>query len=267
MVATAGRTSGCARTQLPLSRFGRADCRNRHHCEIEMRLIPAMGLMLLVPTAIVARVRSRSLVTGSDLRHELEAANLDAARSAVGCVPLHAAAIDSTAGVIALAGRSGSGKSTLAAAAVLAGYGYVADEVTVVSPEELRVRPFHRPIGLRRGGAQAIGISYPDSPDGRYESVYPWNVSGRGVLSAGGTLRGIVLVDRRAETEPAIGAVDVPKAMVELCQHTVIPDEQLGEAFGFLEQIVRVVPVVRMTYATVEESLVLLGRLVERWTE
>jgi hypothetical protein len=205
-------------------------------------------------------------MNGSELRLELEAENLAAARAAIGCVPLHASAIDTMAGVIALAGQSGSGKSTLTAAAVLAGYGYVADEITSVSPSDLSVRSFHRPIGLRRGGAEAIGIPYPDAPDGRYDSIYPWAVGGSGVLSSGGRLAGIVIVDRLGEGGPSLADVDGPQALVELSQHTVIPDDRLETAFGQLDSIVRSVPVVRMTYCTTEESLSLLEQLVGRWS-
>ena len=205
-------------------------------------------------------------MNGSELRLELEAANLEAARAAVGCVPLHAGAIDTVAGVIALAGQSGSGKSTLTAAAVLAGHGYVADEITAVCPGDMSVKPFHRPIGLRRGGAEAIGIPYPESADGRYDSVYPWAIDGHGVHSFGGTLVGIVIVDRLGDGGPLLTDVDDPKALVELCQHTVIPDDQLGAAFGQLDVIVRAVPVVRMTYRTTEESLGLIAQIVARWS-
>ena len=96
-------------------------------------------------------------VKASDLVEQLAEANHAAVQAAVGCVPLHGSAIDSVAGVIVLAGRSMAGKSTLAAAAVLAGYPYVADELAAISPDDFTVRPYHRPIGLRRGGASAIG--------------------------------------------------------------------------------------------------------------
>ena len=205
-------------------------------------------------------------MNAADLQRELEAANLEAARAAVGCVPLHAASIDTPAGVIALAGQSHAGKSTLVAAAVLAGYGYVADEITAVSPSDLSVRPFHRPIGLRRGGASAVGVDYPDTPDGRYDIVYPWDVDEGLPRSPGGTLTGIVLVGWGRDAEVALTDVDKARALVELSQHTVIPDDQLAPAFGGLERLVRAVPIARMTYRTTAESLDLLARLVERWT-
>ena len=203
-------------------------------------------------------------MSGSELHEELAAANEAAARAAVGCVPLHAAAIDTLAGVIALAGRSMAGKSTLAAAAVLAGYGYVADELAAVSPDDLSVRPYHRPIGLRRGGADAIGVDYPDGV--RYEIVYPWDVDGDSTLSTGGTLAGIVLVEWSPSADPELVDVTMATAMLELTQHTIIHDDEFAPAFGGLETIVRSVPVVRMRYATTATSLDLLATLVERWT-
>jgi len=199
----------------------------------------------------------------SELRDELDAANQAAIDAAPGCVPLHAAAIETTAGVIAIAGRSGAGKSTLCAAAVLGGYPYVADEIAAVSPDTLHVHPFHRPIGLRRGGAAAIGVDYPDSPDGRYDFVYPWTVTGR--LSHGGVLAGIVLVDRSDAVAPGLGIVEGPTALLELSQHTVIADELLGVGFMSLDRIVRTVPVARLTYDTAAQALDLLADLVERW--
>jgi len=90
--------------------------------------------------------------------------------------------------------QSHSGKSTLAAAAVLAGYPYVADEITAVSPDDLSVRRFHRPIGLRRGGSGAVGVEYPTGPDDRYQFVCPWEVGEGCSLSSLCTLSGIVLV-------------------------------------------------------------------------
>ncbi len=200
----------------------------------------------------------------SELRAELDAANQAAIDAAPGCVPLHAAAIETRAGVVAIAGHSGAGKSTLCAAAVLAGYSYVADEIAAVSPDDLRVHPFHRPIGLRRGGAAALGIEYPEAVDGRYDFVYPWRVVGP--LSNGGTLVGIVLVDRSAQSSPTLTTVEGAAALVELSQHTVIADELLGVGFMSLDRIVRAVPVTRLTYESAAEALDLLAVLVERLT-
>jgi hypothetical protein len=204
-------------------------------------------------------------VNGAELRRQLEEANLEAARAAVGHVPLHAASVEQAGAVVALAGRSRAGKSTLAAAAVLAGYGYVADEITAVSPADLSVRPFHRPIGLRRGGAAAIGVTYPESDDGRYDQVYPWDVDDELTRSPGGALVGIVLVEWGGAHEPLLADVAPARALAELSQHTVIPDDQLAPAFGGLDAIVRRVPIARMQYRTTSEGLSLLAEAMRLW--
>lgn len=210
---------------------------------------------------------SRSLtdVNAAELHASLDAANLAAAQAAVGCVPIHAASVETTAGVVAFAGQSRSGKSTLAAAAVLAGYPYVADEITAVSPDDLTVRPFHRPIGLRRGGAGAVGVAYPAAHDGRYQFVYPWEVGEGFALSSGGRLAGIVLVEWGASSLPALVDVSPARALTSLTQHAVIHDDAFRPAFDGLDRIVRVVPVVRMTYSTTAQSLALLADIVDRW--
>ncbi len=104
----------------------------------------------------------------------LQYVNRFASSSARDGIALHAAAVSTPLGVIALAGVSGAGKSTLAAAAVLDGYGFVADEVTAIDSETLTVTPFRRPLGLREGGAAAVGVDIPVNPDGRFDEVYPW---------------------------------------------------------------------------------------------
>ena len=127
------------------------------------------------------------------------------------------------------------------------------------------MHPFHRPIGLRRGGAAAIGVEYPESPDGRYDFVYPWPVTG--ALSQRRRARR----DRarrpiRPTRPPACRIVEGPAALLELSQHTVIADELLGVGFMSLDRIVRAVPVARLTYDTAPQALELLAELVERWT-
>jgi hypothetical protein len=202
------------------------------------------------------------MVCGPDLQAVLQQMSLHAARQAVGLVPFHAAALSTPVGVIAIAGPSGTGKSTLCAIGVQAGYGYVADEVTAVDPDDLAVRPFHRPIGLRRGAADALGIEHRLGHPDCTATVHPWNPP-EDQHSAGGALCGVVMVSR--SSPGPIDDVTPPAAMAALLQHTVIPDDQLEPAFHGLSSIVRRVPVVRATYDTPADGRVLLADLVARW--
>ena len=81
--------------------------------------------------------------------------DLAAAQAASSVAVLHASCIDVGGTAIAFAGLSGAGKSTLAAALATAGHGFIADEVAAVDGDG-HVAPYHRPVGLRAGGAAAM---------------------------------------------------------------------------------------------------------------
>lgn len=195
-----------------------------------------------------------------DAIDELETRNNVAASSALerGEVPLHAAAVEVDERVIAIAGPSRAGKSTLAAAAVLAGWGYVADEIAAVHPATLAVRPYHRPIGLRPGGAAQLGVALASPAlDGVSQ---PWPVE-EARWSHGGRLAAIVVVAR--DSEPGVTPLAPPAALAALAQHTVVADDtSVPDAFGDLGRLVRSVPVVTLGYATPGDGVALLHRVL-----
>ncbi len=181
-----------------------------------------------------------------------------AVRSATSGVAIHAAAVATPAGVIALTGPSGSGKSTLAAAAARHGLGYVADEVTMVD-RDLGVRPFHRPIGLRADGAAALGLDVPAASDGRFDDVYPYRPPSESLVD-GGRLVGICLVEVGDSADTGTVEVRPAEALVELASGT------LGNAadddrdwFRRLTAIVQAVPVARLRFADATTGLGLLS--------
>ncbi len=242
-------------------------------------VVAAFGDGLLIPpgveeaTSELIRVTATDdgwvLSTGTDpdmpgspgrvLAATLEYVNRRAAMSLDGWLPLHAAAVRLDDGrCIALAGRSGSGKSTLGAAALLAGWGLLAEEIAAVDSSTLAVRPYHRPIGLRRGGAAALGISYPDDP--MFADVYPWSIPPE-ARAFDGQLMGIALV-HRGDGHSSVEPVEPARGLAELVEHTVIPDDsRVVEGFRALERVVRAVPVVRLDYDTPADGVGLLDDL------
>lgn len=208
----------------------------------------------------------------------IEVANQRHAAGLVNRVGLHAASIETSAGVIALAGVSGAGKSTLAAAGVLAGHGYVADEISAVAVDPAcSVDPFHRPIGLRSGGAAALGVEIPATSDGRYDSVYPWcpDAASR---SDGGLLAGVAIVSRVESPDALAGQritdVAPADALARLMQHCVVPSDpggtgratrQIEQSFGVVARLVELVPVVELAYSQPADGLQTLAELSERW--
>lgn len=190
----------------------------------------------------------------------LEHVNRAAAISAGDAVPLHGAAVEAPDGrVVVLAGSSGSGKSTLCAAAVLHGWRLVAEEVASVDPTTLAVRPYHRPIGLRPGGAAAIGIVPPAQPF--FSEVYPWCPAATS-RSDGGPLTAVALVSRGSgRTDPSLLAP--APALTELIRHVVIPhDERVAVGFHRLADLVRAVPVRRLVYDTPDQGVAALEELL-----
>ena len=187
----------------------------------------------------------------------IDVVNHRAVRSVATGVGIHAAAVATPTGVIALAGRSGAGKSTLAAAAARHGLGYVADEITMVEPD-LTVRAFHRPIGLRAGGAAAAGVDVPAHGDGRFDDIVPYRPP-RESLVDGGRLAGLCVLQFDETTTPRADEMRPAEALVELASGA------LGNAahnerdwFKQLAAIVDAVPAMRLTYGDATAALSLL---------
>ena len=196
----------------------------------------------------------------SGLAESIIEVNSCAARSvAVEAAVLHAGAFEVSRSAIAVTGVSGAGKSTLVAAAVLRGHGFLADEVCAIDPATHRVRPYHRPIGLRAHGAAAIGVPIPAHALDPYTTVYPWQVSRRGRLAGAAPLRLVALARRRpgpVEIEP----VHPAEALVRLTALTLGTDGVERSMFRRLDQLVREIHVVTVSY---EDSCAAVDALAE----
>jgi hypothetical protein len=185
-----------------------------------------------------------------------------AAAVAAGHIPFHGAAIARGDQVMVLTGQSGSGKSTLAAAATLSGWGYVADEVAPVDPATRAVSAYHRPIGLRRQGAEALGLPFPANRTVPGDAVdWPVPVERH---SAGGTLHTLVLArwDHDDDALDTVTVLDPAQAMVELLQHLVVEDAHITACFSGIEQLVHHVPVARLIYTSPAAGVAALDALL-----
>lgn len=81
---------------------------------------------------------------------------------------VHSAVLAGSDGAIAVPGESGSGKSTTTASALLAGLGYVSDEVLALDwgSDELLAQPYPRPLALSGWSSDRLGVA--DHGPGRY---------------------------------------------------------------------------------------------------
>jgi len=82
-------------------------------------------------------------------------------------VPIHAGAVVLDGRAIVLAGQSHAGKSTLTAWLTWRGWGFLTDEVAILDVEstfgQAVVRPFWRPVGVRRGGPLDAVVTFPSA--------------------------------------------------------------------------------------------------------
>jgi hypothetical protein len=101
---------------------------------------------LLIDGRKVASVDDRSI--GDTLFWHI---NHQACRAATNEVMVHASAVLTCSGVVAMAGRSNAGKSTLVTALTRSGYPYVTDESVPVDLVTGRVRAYPKPVGIDAG--------------------------------------------------------------------------------------------------------------------
>ncbi len=201
---------------------------------------------------------------GSDLRvaiyDTLIAINLYAAGVAArdGMTVLHGGAVDIGGRAVAFVGHSGAGKSTFTAAMSRAGHGYLADEVVAV--DDLVVQQFHRPIGLRAGGADTIGVDLLDGVDA---PVHPYRVGAHGVLGSATPLAAVVLLrrsDDRAEP-PRLERIGPAQALFELTNQTLGATDLERSMFLRLDRLVRRVPVHQLHYTDLIAAIGLVESL------
>jgi hypothetical protein len=191
----------------------------------------------------------------------LIAINLHAARVAAesGDTVLHGGSVVVEGRAVAVVGRSGAGKSTFTTAMARAGHPYLADEVVAIDPG-FAVRPFHRPIGLRRGGAEALNVEVPDGP---YAHIHPYRVGANDQLGSAAPLAVVLLLVRDHSTQmPRLDPLDPGPALFQLANQTLGATGLERQMFIRLEALVRCVPVFDLHYADLTDARALVERLL-----
>ena len=169
-----------------------------------------------------------------------------AARQAAarGWIGLHGGSVSIGGRAVAVVGHSGAGKSTLTAALVRAGHGFIADEISAVTPEQL-VQPYHRPVGLRAGGAAAIGLPISAGP---YSSTFPFVASRHGSLVGATSLAMILFIARGPEGPLVLEPLEPGDSLARLCNQTLGTNGLERDVFRALDRLVRSIPVVTLRY-------------------
>lgn len=182
---------------------------------------------------------------------------------------LHGGAVVIDGQGVTFVGASGAGKTTLTARAVLDGADYLCDEVTAIDRVAV-LRAYPRPLGLRRVGAEALGIRIPDGP---FASTYPMRVSEHGSTGDRAALRAIFLVSFRGHESGATAGAGAQSVATESATHTELErlspatallrltTQTLGAAtvkrtmFRRLNRLVRHIPVYGLRYSDCASAL------------
>ena len=163
----------------------------------------------------------------ADLEHRVVATAVPLLAAELGDVVLHAAAIETDAGVVLFCGPSGRGKSTLAAALATHGHRVLADDGAVVSFEP-RAVAWPGPTGIRlwRDGGRAL------VPARRAPAPVP--------------LAAIVVLAPRGGASAAVERLDPAEAVPEVVPHVMTAASPvLPAAFATAARLAREVPVWR----------------------
>ncbi len=233
-------------------------------------------------TVEVVHAADRFAVDGRQLPHgstpdRLAAAVLSAVDraclAATGCLVVHAAAVAGPAGAAVVPAASGVGKSTLASAAMQAGLLLLSDEAACLRPEDGKVVPHARPLGLSADSRLLLGLD-PGADWSRLaqhaERVAPDVTSRRpevvpeddelavapallGAWADGPHAMRVVAIPHRRSGDVSVDDIPRPDGVVAMlaeCLSTVghATPWSRRDAWGLLTDVVRPARVVRVGY-------------------
>jgi hypothetical protein len=175
-----------------------------------------------------------------------------------GRVALHGASASHFGRAVAIVGESEAGKSTLVTWLAHRGWQFLSDEVAVIDPVSMIVRPFWRPIGVRRPGPldQLVG----GHADGRSDILVP--PSSIGDLGQAADLAAIVVPVVLEQSGARLRGMSGASALVALALNC--PDlARVGlDAFERLTHLVGHVRTFALEYGDLDEAESVLRDLV-----
>ena len=211
----------------------------------------------LVSTYFDGQCTARPTSPAKSIEETLRDLNLLATTRTGGSVLLHAGAVEFDGRVVVVTGESGRGKSTLTAALVRAGGAYLTDELVIIDPEDLRVRPYPKPLDLGRSSLELLELPLDDGMvvDKRHVPTIEL-----GDVSSGGRVAAIILLDDEdsvAETlEPIV-------ALTELLPNVFGATHEMESSMEALAHLCTSAPVLRLPRTTLKDSVRRIEQLLE----
>jgi hypothetical protein len=157
-----------------------------------------------------------------------------------GSVLLHAGAVEFDGRVVVVTGESGRGKSTLTAALVRAGGAYLTDELVIIDPGDLRVRPYPKPLDLDPTSLELLGLPPDDGFVVAKRHVAPVEL---GEISGGGRLAGVVLLGPDRNTIEEFSPVE---GVTELLPNVFATTHDSPDSMEMLAKISLSVPIIAL---------------------
>lgn len=192
----------------------------------------------LVSTYFDGQCSARPTSPAKAIEETLRDLNLLATTRTSGAVLLHAGAVEFDGRVVVVTGESGRGKSTLTAALVRAGGAYLTDELVIIDPEDLWVRPYPKPLDLDPTSLELLELPPDDGFVVAKRHVAP---SELGEISLGGTLAGVFVLGPDRMTIEEFGPV---RGVTELLPNVFAVTHDSPGSMAMLARISNSVPLI-----------------------
>ena len=165
----------------------------------------------------------------------------------------------------------GSGKSTLCAALALSGWRLLSDELALIDPDSLLLRPFVRPVSLKNASIELISGRFPqailtpavrDTIKGRVAHMRPPKAS---VMQAKQPARPRWLIFPRYEADVALRLTPMPKAeaLAELAGNAFNISALGVKGFSTLAALVDSIDCYRLNYASLDQAIAAFSSLAD----
>lgn len=178
---------------------------------------------------------------------------------------LHSSAVEHAGAAVLLPGMQDAGKTTMAAGLARDGLRYLTDEVVVLDPTSLVVRPFAKPLSVDPGSWEVLADLRPTG-DAAFSSVQwqvPAHAFGDHAVAPDSRPRLVVFPHYEAEAVTALSPMTPAEALMELARHCLNLLDHGPRGLAALAEVVTRCPSFRLTVGDLAEACALVRGLLE----